>query len=96
MLKGGYQILNLKNLPLTSGSESTIAGSYNAIKNSNGKRVIVSGLCIAGESDKFYSDFECFFTSGENIYEGAITLFDENVTISIDNGDGVTVTIAEV
>mgnify|MGYP003298642901 CR=1 FL=1 len=94
--KGGYQILDLKNLPLTSGTESNILGSYNAVGGANGKRVVVSGLCVAGDSDKFYNDFEMYFAKGENIYEGTITLGDEIIEIAIDNGDGVTVTVTEI
>lgn len=94
--KGGYQILNLKNVPLTSGTESNILGSYNALQRSNGKRVVVSGLCVAGDTDKFYSDFEMYFTKGENIFEGTTTFANETIEIAIDNGDGVTVTVTDI
>lgn len=91
MKKGGYQILDLKRTPLTSGESANISGAFDAIKNANGKRVVVSGLTVA---DKDYSDFECYFNAGENIFEGSIELFADSITISIALGDDVTVTIA--
>lgn len=94
--KGGYQILDLGGHVMTSGSESIISGTYSAIQNANGKRIVVSGLTVSGDdSDTEYADFEAYFVAGENTYEAAVTLNAASMTITVDYGDDVTVTLAQ-
>lgn len=93
-MRGGYQLLTLNKEPLTSGSSANIKGAFDQIARSGGKMVIVTGLVIAGSTDTEYNDFPMYFTAGENTYEGAATIGAETITITVDYGDDVTVTVA--
>ena len=61
---GGYQIVDLKGEALSSTAK-TIAGTYTAIQNANGKPIYVQGLKI---STTIYNDcfLPCF--AGSNKY----------------------------
>lgn len=78
---GGYQIVDLKETALSS-TASTIAGTYNAVKNSKGKPIYVQGLKI---STTVYNDcfLPCFV--GSNKY----TLVLPTGVIEITNDDKV-------
>ena len=90
MNKGGYQIIDLKGATLTSGTEKTIAGTYAAIANAHGKRTVVSGMKVG---TTLYNDFEAIFTAGSEVFNAALTIGEAAVSIAIDSGDGVTVTV---
>lgn len=89
MLKGGYQILDLKGTALTSGTEATIDGTYAALSNAHGKRVIVSGLKVGGTA---YNDVEVLFTLSTTTYTGVLVVGTTTITIAVANDDGVTAT----
>lgn len=96
-MNGGYQLLTLKGLPLTSGEASNIKGAWDQVNRANGKRIVVTGLVVAGESaDTAYNDFEMYFEAGVNTYEGSVTIGANIITISVDYGDDVTATVATV
>ena len=44
--KGGYQIVDFKNISLTADGKTTVAGVYEAIKVNYNKRLVVSGIII--------------------------------------------------
>lgn len=44
--KGGYQIVDFKNVSLTADDETTVAGVYEAIEGNYNKRLVVSGIVI--------------------------------------------------
>lgn len=50
-MKGGYQIVNLKDTNIVTGGASVnIPGVYNAIAGNRRKPIIVTGLKLDGES----------------------------------------------
>lgn len=90
-MKGGFQIVNFKNLALTSASESNIKGVYDAIANANGKRTIIHNMNVGSTH---YKDFTVYFTAGENQFTGETTVGNETISFLVKVGDDVTVTIA--
>lgn len=81
MKKGGYQIIDLGNVPFTStAGTKNIPGVYEAIKNSNGKRCVVSGLNYGGYN---YPDSEVIFIFNGTSYGGAYESF--NITVKADD-----------
>lgn len=87
--KGGYQILDLKGVALTSGTGSTIAGTFVSIANSHNKRIVVSGLKIG---TTVYNDFEASFLPGESGYAASLTIGTNTIDIVVSDADLVTVT----
>lgn len=98
MVKGGYQILDLKNVELTSGEASSFPGSYETIEGTR-KAILVSGLNIGGTeyhdmfvnfvglSSTYYGIIEYQKTVGESPATGTIT-------IAVSDSDEITATIA--
>lgn len=43
-IKGGYQIINFKNIPINSQNKSVIKGIYEKIETSNRKPLLFSGI----------------------------------------------------
>lgn len=79
---GGYQILDLKGESYTSGTAKTKDASYfNAIKNSRGKAILVSGLKVG--SDPVIADTYCTFALSSSTYTGVITLGGYTYTIEV-------------
>lgn len=77
--KGGYKIIDLKRIPITTNESVTIKGVYKMIKSTN-KATLVSGAVVDGVSiDDFYALFEM---SGNKFIgiEG-----DNQITISPDD-----------
>lgn len=76
--KGGYQIIDLKGVSLTSGSAVVIKGVYESIEGNYYKPLLLSGLVISDieQTDAFISAI-----SGTNLY-----------TISLANGGSITIT----
>ena len=83
MTKGGYQIIDLKDVKLTLGTGVTFKGVYNQIKGTR-KAILVSGLNIAGTE---YHDTFVDFTVSSTTYTGTIY----GKTITVTNEDLVTV-----
>lgn len=88
---GGYRIIDFKDIPITSGTEVTIPGIYEAIESTN-KRTVVSGLVLGGTE---YDDMNVVFSVSSTSFIGCVFL-DAATTISfvIADDDGVTVTLA--
>lgn len=86
MTKGGYQIIDLKNKQLTSGTGMVYEGIYDLIEGTR-KAILVSGLNVGGT--EYHDTFVDFTVNGSN-FEG--TIYGKTITIS--DTDVVTVTNA--
>lgn len=86
MVKGGYQIIDLKNKTLTSGVGMVFDGVYNKVEGTR-KPILVSGLNVGGTE---YHDSFVDFTVAGTAYTGTIY----GKTIKIEDTDTVTVTNA--
>lgn len=84
MTKGGYQIIDLKNVQLTSGTGATFKGVYEQIEGTR-KAILVSGLNVGGTE---YHDTFVDFTVSNTTFTGTIY----GKTITITDEDLVTVT----
>lgn len=85
MLQGGYQIVDFKDIDLTSAGV-TIAGIYESIEASHKKVLLASGLVINGAEHR---DAWIEPTHAENTYTIAIG----DTTITVDNTDTVKVSV---
>ncbi len=77
MKKGGYQIADLTGFNFSLNSPTTVKGFKDIIKNANNKRIIVSGLVIAGTE---YDDAEVEFNVVGTAYVG--TLYGLKMTVT--------------
>ena len=96
--KGGYQILDLKKTPLTSGTQKTITGSFDALDRASQKRIVISGLNVGSTE---YADVEGYFIPSVNVstgkatgYNGALSIGTASIAINVNTSDGVTVTVS--
>ena len=48
MIKGGYKIIDFKDVNIVTGVGATVPGIYDDIKKSNRKAIMVSGITIDG------------------------------------------------
>lgn len=86
MVKGGYQIIDLKNKALTSGVGVVYDGIYDKVEGTR-KPILVSGLNVGGT--EYHDSFVDFTVSGTT-FTGTIY----GKTITIADTDTVTVTNA--
>ena len=89
--KGGYRIVDFKGAALTSGSEANVPGTYEAAVNAYGKATLISGLVVG---DVVYPDFFAPLVSNSGTMEGSVVIGESTISISIAEGDDVTVTVA--
>lgn len=92
MRKGGYRIINLKGLALTSGEAANVAGAFNSASNPYGKATLISGLVV---SDVVYPDFYAPFVENESSMSTSVIIGGSTIAISIADTDDVTVTVTE-
>lgn len=83
-LKGGYKIIDFKDINLVTGIGIRINGVYNAIKSNYRKAILISGISIDGV--KMADSFVELLVDGTG-YKG--TLYGKTLTIS--NTDAVTI-----
>lgn len=86
MQKGGYQIIDLQNKQLESGTGAVFKGVFEKIEGTR-KAILISGLNVGGTE---YHDTFVELTVNGSQYEG--TIYGKTITISGD--DTVTVTNA--
>lgn len=77
MKKGGYQIADLKGINFSLNSPTPVEGFKDMIKNAKNKRIVVSGLNIAGTE---YDDTEVEFRVSGSAYVGTLYGLNMNVT----------------
>lgn len=84
MLKGGYDIIDFKDVNITTETGATITGIYNAIAASYRKALLVSGITLDGVEQR-----DCFIdcTHAENSY----TFTAHGKTFTITNEDKITI-----
>lgn len=86
MSKGGYKVINLKNVNLSATTEGgvTISGIYSSIEGSYRKPLLFSGLVIEGaEKNDTFSEA----IAGDNVF--TVSVYGKTITIS--NTDNVTI-----
>ena len=87
--KGGYQIVDFKNISLTAGDKTTVAGVYEAIKVNYNKRLVASGIVIGSTE---YDD-----VTADAVVVGTDFVFRAyGYKFVVSSDDGVTVTSALV
>ena len=80
MIKGGYKIIDFKDVNILTSNGATVPGIYDDIKNSHRKAIMVSGITIDGvEKPDCFVDCE---VSGSNYtfaaYEKTFTITSAN------------------
>lgn len=91
MKRGGYIIVNLGGVPLTSGEAANVAGSYEAVANPYGKATLISGLVVG---DVAYPDFYAPFIVGKGSYTANVVIGGKAIAITVAESDDVTVTVS--
>lgn len=93
-MKGGYVIADFKGVDLTSGTEATIAGVYDAIEAAAAynKPVLVNNLVIGSA---LYPAMYVDFTISSSIASAVQTVGAATLTFAVvGEDDGVTVTVS--
>ena len=83
-LKGGYKIIDFKDINLVTGVGISITGVYDAIKSNSRKAILISGISIDGV--KMADSFVELLVNGTK-YTG--TLYGKTITST--NTDVVTI-----
>lgn len=84
MKRGGYHIVDFKDVNITTAEGATIAGIYEEIEGSYRKVILVSGVTIDGVE---YRDTFVDVTSGDNNY----TFTAYGKTFTITNEEKITI-----
>lgn len=85
-IKGGYKIINFKNVNIETGNSAIITGVYDAIETSYSKALMLSGLMIDSvEQGDFFANYNLNDTAFEFNYNGG--------TLSINQNDEVSYTV---
>ena len=88
-LKAGVQVIDLKGVALTDGTESTIKGTYAAVTHANNKPTLVSGLVLGTAA---LPAFYAIFVDISDVMTAEIDVAGTILKIEIADDDGVTVT----
>lgn len=91
-MRGGYKIIDLAGVALTSGVQATIKGVYDAVKNPYKKATMVSGLVIG---TTVYPELYAAFTESSETYTSVLVVNGATITLEIATGDKVTATVVE-
>lgn len=94
MNRGGYQILDLLDKTLLSGTGATIQGSHNRIKYNNRKAVLLCGCTVkdsANGAANALNDEYVNFTESEGTYSATLS---NGGTLTVTSADLVTYTKA--
>lgn len=84
MTKGGYHIVDFKDVNITSDGGATVVGIYESIERSYRKAILASGITIDGVE---YRDTFVDAVAGANNY----TFTAHGKTFTIANDDKVTI-----
>lgn len=92
MFRGGYKIIDLKDVPFTKGTASNVKNIYDAVESNYRKLTILSNLTLDNVE---YNDTPVVFTSTSGVYYGVFSITNgtdiTNLTIKIENDDNVTI-----
>ncbi len=93
MLKGGYQIVDLKSVPLTyiedtPSNSFIVEGVYEQIEGNYGKPLLLSGFVLNGTS---YPDQWIKTTMVGSDYNITVAVGNLNRVLSINSEDNVTI-----
>lgn len=84
MLKGGYKIIDFKDVNITTGAGVTVTGIYEDIEKSHRKAILLSGITIDGVEKP-----DCFVDC--EVTDGNYKFTAYGKTWEITNADLVTV-----
>ena len=84
MIKGGYKIINFKDIDIKTGKGATIAGIYEDIEKSHRKSIMISGVTI----DEVKKS-DCFVDCEVSGINYTFTAYGKTFTIT--NADKVTI-----
>lgn len=84
MLKGGYKIIDFKDVNITTGAGVTVTGIYEDIEKSHRKAILLSGITIDGVEKP-----DCFVDC--EVTDGNYKFTAYSKTWEITNADLVTV-----
>ena len=90
-MKGGYQIVDLKNVSITIDAEvpATIPGVHNAIANANGKPILLEGIVVGGNA---YPAQYIEVLPSSTSFIAKVTVVDNAYMLTVTNADVVTIT----
>ncbi len=88
-MKGGYQILNLKNINLAVGTPTVITEAYETLEGNYKKAVLVTGFKANGTE---VGDFFTLPYVAQANYVIKVAVGENNYTITIAADDKVTLT----
>lgn len=93
-MKGGYQIIDLKNTKLTVGTQATIPGVWDAIEGNYRKPTLLSNLVVG---DTEYTDSYVTFLYNAGKYNALLpfTIAGNSATLSVDDADHVIISANE-
>lgn len=89
-IKGGYKLIDFKDVNIVADTPTTITGVYNAIENNYRKPLLITGLTIDGvEKEDTFINFE----HSENLFNGLLGMIANNeiLFISVTNEDSITI-----
>lgn len=89
-IKGGYTIIDFKNVALTTDDTTgkAIAGVYGRIEGNHNKPILISGLVLDNVE---YDDFFVNFAVSSTDFVAAVYLGTTLKTITIDDDDVVVI-----
>lgn len=83
MVKGGYKIIDFKDINIVTGTGATVTGIYESIEESHRKAILISGITIDGiEKPDCFVDCE--------IADSNYTFTAYGKTFTVTNADLVT------
>lgn len=88
-MKGGYQILNLKNINLAVGVASIVPEAYETLKGNYKKAVLVTNLMAEGVE---IADFFTLPYVSETNYIIKVVVGENTYTLTIAENDQITLT----
>lgn len=82
MVKGGYKIIDFKDINITTANGATVTGVYESIESSHRKALLISGVVIDGVEKN-----DCFIDC--SVADGSYSFSAYGKTFTISNDDAV-------
>lgn len=80
MLKGGYKIVDFKDVNITTDAGATVIGVYESIEASHRKAIMISGIVIDGVEKP-----DCFIDCSVADGNYTFTAYGKTFTVTHDN-----------